>query len=265
MKKISIMFLFLLIFGFTVSNTVTGFAVKSIYKVSFENAEVTVNVANIRTGPSTKEKIVCMLKKGDRIEVLGKLGDWYAIYHSKNKCIGMIHSKLIKPIYPSSKVPLKSSQSKSMKKPSPVRTSIPKPSPVTTSSQSVQASTEEKALLVLINQARTQAGVKALTFDSGVLKTARLKARDMVDKNYFAHQSPTYGSPFDMMRQFGVSFKSAGENIAGNQTYEKAFNAWMNSPGHKQNILNASFTATGIGITDSPVYGKVFVQQFIGR
>ena len=92
-----------------------------------------------------------------------------------------------------------------------------------------------------------------------------MKAKDMVDNNYFSHQSPTYGSPFDMMRQFGISFKTAGENIAGNRTVEGAFKAWMNSEGHKKNILNSGFNYTGIGIVDSSKYGKMLVQQFIGK
>jgi len=66
------------------------------------------------------------------------------------------------------------------------------------------------------------------------------------------------------MRQFGISFRSAGENIAGNQSVEGAFIAWMNSTGHKENILNKNFNYVGFGIVDSPVYGKILVQQFIG-
>jgi len=117
----------------------------------------------------------------------------------------------------------------------------------------------------MVNKARADAGVEPLQFDMNLVKVARLKAQDMVDKGYFSHQSPTYGSPFDMMRQFGIEFKTAGENIAGNQTAQKAFNAWMGSEGHKKNILNASFNYTGIGVVESPTYGKIFVQMFIGR
>ena len=86
----------------------------------------------------------------------------------------------------------------------------------------------------------------------------------MVKNNYFDHQSPTYGSPFDMMEKFGISYGIAGENIAGNGTVEKAFDAWMNSTGHRENILNKNFNYVGFGIADSPKYGKIFVQQFIG-
>ncbi|HHY23587.1 MAG TPA: SCP-like extracellular protein, partial [Clostridiaceae bacterium] len=72
-------------------------------------------------------------------------------------------------------------------------------------------------------------------------------------------------SPFDMMKQFGISFRTAGENIAGNRTVEGAFKAWMNSEGHRKNILNGNFNYTGIGIVESSTYGKILVQQFIGR
>jgi uncharacterized YkwD family protein len=145
-----------------------------------------------------------------------------------------------------------------------------KPSPVPPASGngttwSAKASAEENELLGYVNQARKASGVAALSFDDGVMKTARLKARDMVEKNYFSHQSPSYGSPFDMMRQYGITFKSAGENIAGNSSVRRAFDAWMKSAGHKKNILNANFNYCGFGIEPSTVYGKILVQQFIGR
>jgi len=87
----------------------------------------------------------------------------------------------------------------------------------------------------------------------------------MVQNNYFSHYSPTYGSPFDMMRQFGITIKAAAENIAGNSSVQGAVNAWMNSSGHKANILNGSYNYTGIGIAKSNKYGYVFVQMFIKK
>ena len=87
----------------------------------------------------------------------------------------------------------------------------------------------------------------------------------MVANNYFSHTSPTYGSPFDMLKNFKVSYRTAGENIAGNATNSGAVNAWMNSSGHKANILNNSFNYTGIGVVKSPKYGKIYVQMFIGK
>ena len=87
----------------------------------------------------------------------------------------------------------------------------------------------------------------------------------MVNNNYFSHQSPTYGSPFDMMKSFKISYKSAGENIAANSSNSGAVTAWMNSSGHRANILNSGYTYTGIGVVSSQKYGKMYVQMFISK
>ena len=123
----------------------------------------------------------------------------------------------------------------------------------------------EQEVFNLINQQRINNGLSALKIDNEVQRVARIKAQDMVDRNYFSHTSPTYGSPFDMLKSFKISYKTAGENIAGNSTNSGAVNAWMNSSGHRANILNGSFTYTGIGVVSSPTYGKVYVQMFIGK
>lgn len=105
----------------------------------------------------------------------------------------------------------------------------------------------------------------ALKVDEEVQRVARIKAEDMAKNNYFSHTSPTYGSPFDMLRSFKISYKTAGENIAGNSSNSAAVNSWMNSSGHKANILNSSFNYTGIGVVSSSKYGKIYVQMFIGK
>lgn len=120
-------------------------------------------------------------------------------------------------------------------------------------------------MIALVNQARQAAGLPPLNADPPLSKVARLKSQDMADKNYFSHQSPTYGSPFDMMKQFGVTYRTAGENIACNQNVANAHQALMNSPGHKANILSAEFTHIGIGIVDGGPCGKMFTQMFIGK
>ena len=108
-------------------------------------------------------------------------------------------------------------------------------------------------------------GLSALKIDDEVQNVARIKAQDMVDNNYFAHNSPTYGTPFQMLKSFGISYKAAGENIAGNSGNQGAVNAWMNSEGHRANILSNNYNYTGIAVVKSPKYGKVYVQMFIGR
>lgn len=114
----------------------------------------------------------------------------------------------------------------------------------------------------LVNEQRAANGLKPLTLSAKLSDIARLKSQDMHDKNYFSHTSPTYGSPFDMLKQFGVSYRAAGENIAmGYRTPEAVMDGWMNSPGHRANILNASYTQIGVGYVAS---GSYWTQTFIG-
>ncbi|GAA3413248.1 hypothetical protein GCM10020370_68730 [Paenibacillus hodogayensis] len=128
------------------------------------------------------------------------------------------------------------------------------PQPSADSSQFAQQ------VLELVNQERTKAGLQPLSMDSKLTKVAMAKAQDMYNNNYFDHQSPTYGSPFDMMNKFGVTYNSAGENIAKGQTSPtEVMNQWMNSPGHRANILNTSFTQIGIAY-----YNSEWVQEFTG-
>ena len=117
----------------------------------------------------------------------------------------------------------------------------------------------------MINKQRTNNGLSALKEDAEVQKVARIKAQDMVSNNYFAHESPTYGTPFQMLKNFNISYKTAGENIAANSSNSSAVTAWMNSSGHKANILNSNFNYTGIGVVSSNKYGKIYVQMFIGK
>ena len=128
-----------------------------------------------------------------------------------------------------------------------------------------QLTANEQEVFDLINAKRVANGLPALKIDDELQNVARIKAQDMVDNNYFSHTSPVYGSPFDMIKSFGISYKTAGENIAGNSSNSGAVNAWMNSSGHKANILNSSFNYTGIGIVTSPKYGKIYVQMFMGK
>lgn len=126
-------------------------------------------------------------------------------------------------------------------------------------------STDASAMLNMVNQARTQAGLSQLTIDSSVARLANLKAVDMVNKNYFSHTSPTYGSPFDMMKTYGVSYLYAGENLAMNSNVQSAETALMNSSEHKANILNPNYTNIGIGVAQKGDGSRIYVQMFIGR
>lgn len=124
-------------------------------------------------------------------------------------------------------------------------------------------SSYESEVVRLVNIERRKAGLSDLTHDWQLSRVARYKSQDMKDKNYFSHTSPTYGSPFDMMRSFGISYRSAGENIAkGQSTPSAVVNAWMNSSGHRANILNKSFTHIGVGYVAG---GSYWTQMFISK
>jgi uncharacterized YkwD family protein len=128
-----------------------------------------------------------------------------------------------------------------------------------------QLSEDERLMFRLVNEERVKAGLKPLELDMELTRVARLKSRDMVDNKYFDHTSPTYGSPFEMIEQFGITFRAAGENLAGNNSVEDAHVSLMNSRGHRANILNESFTHIGIGIVEGSIYGKIYTQMFIQK
>ena len=98
-----------------------------------------------------------------------------------------------------------------------------------------------------------------------LVSLARQKSQDMITNNYFGHQSPTYGSPFDMMKKAGVTYRTAGENLAGASTVQQAHSGLMNSSGHRANILNPNFTHIGIGMVRGGRYGAMWTQMFIGQ
>ena len=146
----------------------------------------------------------------------------------------------------------------------PTQTTTQKPTTETTTEATTQSqSSYAQEVLNLVNKHRKENGLSTLKLNSSVSKVAQAKAEDMKNKNYFSHTSPTYGSPFDMLQSFGVSYKTAGENIAkGQKTPEAVVNAWMNSEGHRANILNPSFTSLGVGYTKGS--STYWVQMFIG-
>lgn len=241
-KKIIIsLILFIMIISIsTISSAMTHYQV-----VGTSTGLVTASALNVRQGPGTNYKIVTMIYKNEYIRVFAKIGDWYVI-QTNGDYIGMVSAKYVKLIYPNTT--------------NKTNTPIPK-----TNDNNSGLTADELEVFNLINSKRSAAGLALLKVDSEVQNVARAKAQDMVDKTYFSHTSPTYGSPFDMMKSFGIKYKTAGENIAGNSSNTGAVNAWMNSEGHKANILNSSFNYTGVGVVSSSKYGKIYVQMFIGK
>ncbi|MBU5484035.1 serine protease [Clostridium sp. MSJ-11] len=122
----------------------------------------------------------------------------------------------------------------------------------------------EQEVITLVNAERAKANLPALKANQELSKVARVKSQDMIDKNYFSHTSPTYGSPFDMMKKFGIKYSAAGENIAYGQPTPKAVvDGWMNSPGHRANILSKSFTEIGVGVAKKSNGTYYWTQMFI--
>lgn len=120
----------------------------------------------------------------------------------------------------------------------------------------------ESEVIRLVNEIRVKNGLSPLTADWELSRVARYKSQDMKDNNYFSHTSPIYGSPFTMMKNFGISYRSAAENIArGQKTPQAVVNGWMNSSGHRANILNATYKKIGVGYVPS---GNYWTQMFIG-
>lgn len=227
-----------------VKTTSTAPAKASIYtSILKSNGTINGNSVNLRRGPGTSFASISKLSKNTSVKVIGYIGNWYVIV-TNSGTVGMVTKQY---------VTLASGGSSS---------SAGSTSGETTT---VLGDTNEQLILTLINNARTAAGLPKLVMDSKILKIARLKAQDMVKNSYFSHSSPTYGSPFKMMDDYDISYKVAGENIAGNPDLNAAVTAWMNSPTHKENILSSAYNYIGIGVTKSDTYGYVIVAMFVGR
>ena len=208
---------------------------------------VTASALNVRQEPGTNYNKVTIVYKNEYVRIFAQIGDWYVIQTDKDY-VGMVSKQYIKLIYPTQ------------------NNTGTQDSTTPSQTENINGLTaDEQEIFNLVNAQRTAAGLVALSIDTEVQKVARDKAQDMVDNNYFSHTSPTYGSPFDMMKNYGIKYNAAGENIAGNSSNSGAVNAWMNSEGHKANILSNNYNYTGIGVVSSPKYGKIYVQMFIGK
>lgn len=261
-------------------------ASEAYQKVDSSSGVITANEVNLRTGPATTFDILCKLKKDQKVTVMGKLGDWYAVYVGANGNVGSVSSRYLKldkakTTTGTKQVTAKENSGKSTaaatakNNQSGSKAAVPgsadktkataenTSSKATVSEKPINISSDEQALFDAVNKVRKEEGLKALQFDAQLVTVARLKAKDMKDNNYFSHTSKYYGTPFDMMKKYGIKFSTAGENIAGNQSIDKVVKAWLKENGN--NIYNDKFTHTGVGIVDSPTYGKLFVQMFIKK
>lgn len=238
----------LIVFALIIGVFTNSFSMQSYYNTGFSTGLTTSNL-NVRSGPGTGYRIVTTIPKNQYIRVFAGVGDWY-IVQVEGDYIGAVSKKYVKPIYPKTSSSGGNTTGSNSNNSGTTTTSL---------------TSDEQEVFNLINQQRTNNGLAALKIDNEVQNVARIKAKDMVQNNYFSHTSPTYGSPFEMLNSFKISYKTAGENIAGNSNNQSAVTAWMNSSGHKANILNSSFNYTGIGAVTGSQYGKIYVQMFIGK
>ena len=192
----------ILILTIIVFNVSTVFSMQHYYNVDFSTGLVTATTLNVRSGPGTKYKVVTTVSKNDYIRVFAGVGDWY-IVQVEGDYVGAVSKEYVKAIYP------KSSQNNTGNNQSSETTST-------------LMNSDEKEVFNLINKQRTNNGLSALKVDEEVQRVARIKAQDMVNNSYFSHTSPTYGTPFEMLQSFKVSYKTAGENIAGNSTNSRS-------------------------------------------
>lgn len=245
LKKIKKIILFIVIFFAIIFISNKSTAMSHYQTVGTTTGLVTASALNVRQGPGTNYKIATIIYKNEYVRVYAQIGDWYVI-QTDSDYVGMVSKKYIKLIYPQSSNSGSGNSSEN-----------------TTTNNELTA--DEQEVFNLINAQRTAAGLSALKIDEELQNVARVKAKDMVENNYFSHNSPIYGTPFNMIKNFGITYKAAGENIAGNSSNHGAVNAWMNSEGHRANILSNNYNYTGVAVVSSSKYGKIYVQMFIGK
>ena len=247
--------------------------------VDYSYIGITANSLTVRSGAGSKFPTIGTIKSGQKIRALGKLDGWYVIKMPDSGKIGCIQATAAKPYGTGTTI-----NNTNMTTGTGTVTPAPKTDTSTGGGATGTAgggtgttgggtaatgsgimTSDEARILQLVNAERAKTGAKPLGSNGDCTKLARMKSKDMVDSNYFSHQSPTYGSPFDMLKSNKVSYMYAGENIAMNQNAEAAFKAWMNSEGHKKNILNPNFTDLGVGIAPKGNGSYIYTQLFIGK
>ncbi len=259
----------------------TSFGMKNYEEVEFATGIVTANVLNVRQGPGMTYKIISKVHKDEYIRIFAKIDDWYVVQTDKD-IIGTVHVDYIKPIYPNNAVNAEvdnTVNSEEVNNEENVQgeqindentidvNSEEENANIVVSDKNItsELTQDEEEVFNLINKSREEAGLAKLEIDDNLQNICRIKANEMVEKDYFSHTSPTYGSPFDMLKSNNIEYKVAGENIAGNSSNEKAVEAWLGSENHKKNIINNSYNYTGVAVVNSEKYGKIYVQMFLGR
>lgn len=201
-KKKVIVFSSIITMFLLITICTTSFGMQHYYKLDFSTGLVTASKLNVRSGPGTGYSVVTTVNKDEYVRVFAGIRNWYII-QTPGDFVGAVSQKYIKPIYPSGSGTSSGTST---------NTGTSGNSSGTTNT--VSLTTDELETFNLINQQRNNNGLSSLKIDAELQRVARIKAQDMVNNNYFDHNSPTYGTPFNMMKNFGISYKTAGENIA---------------------------------------------------
>lgn len=216
---------------------------------SVKQVQVTSSSLILRSGAGTTHSVVTRLSKDTVVDVIGKVGSWYVVKTSDDT-VGCVNGSYVKPYTaPSTSTPTAPT--------TPTTPAAPSPTTPATENNSAAMQTE---MLGYINAARASEGIAPLTLNKALSDGAYLKSKDMSENGYFSHTSPTYGSPFDMMKSLGISYGYAGENIAKHTSVKGAHDAFMNSAGHRANIMNTNYKKVGLGFVQNGSY--LYVTQW---
>lgn len=217
-------------------------------------ASVKGNSTIVRGGPSTSFKVYGRLNENDKVYVIGEIGDFLLVITDKN-LVGMIRNDLLEYYSEENTTNEEQTDTDNNNQNPDVSYNLP----------SDESKVSTQYILEKINAERVNNGLPRLELDSLLNATAQNKAIDMVKNNYFAHESPTYGSPFKMMQDAGITYVAAGENIAGNNNIDEAIDSFLKSENHRKNLLSNAYNYIGIGIEKSDTYGYIIVLMFIGK
>lgn len=243
-KNKIIILLISIIIVLSISLFATCFGMDAYETVEYAYGIVNTDYLNMRTGSGINFDPITVLKKNEYVRIFAKVGQWYIIQNQSNQ-IGTVHIDYITPT--------------NEQKAASTNTEI------INENEDFDLTKDESELLSLINTEREKNNLSALKIDKDLQNVARLKANDLVENNYFSHISPIYGTPFEMLKSNKISYKTASENIAGNSSISNAFDSWMNSESHKNNILSNDYNYTGLAVVDSIAYGKIIVELFVGK
>lgn len=222
----------------------TCFGMDDFETIEYAYGIVNTDYLNMRSGSGINFESISLLTRNEYVRIFAKIGDWYIIQNDQNQ-IGTVHSNYIIPTN-ELKAPTTNTE-------------------IITDNQVSDLTQDENELLSLINSEREKNNLSKLKIDKELQNVARLKANDLVNNNYFSHISPIYGTPFEMLKSNKISYKTASENIAGNPSISGAFDSWMKSESHKNNILSNDYNYTGLAVVDSIAYGKIIVELFVGK